>query len=301
MNTHAPILSLKNIHFVQSGFQLLSDISFSVSKGQIIGLLGVNGAGKSTTLKVASGCLYPSVGEVHYTDNVRVGYLPERPPLIPTWSVKQYLQHICVLQGLPKAQHQSAIERVIGLCDLSGILAKPIATLSKGNQQRVAIAQAIIHEPNLLILDEPTSGLDPQQIMQFRHLLRGISSETAIVLSSHIMQEVTALCDHVVMIHKGEKMAEMDLSASHSQLLIEFAQPIVSDVFDDMPAWRKGEGCLHQFDVASQSEQDKLLAQCIHKQLPIKRVSGVAELLENTFLEVIGQHRSQSATLPQEA
>lgn len=290
MNT---VLSLKNVAFSQAGHQLLSGIDFSVSSGQIIGLLGVNGAGKSTTLKIAAGILYPTTGNVVYADTVRIGYVPEQPPLIANWTVKKFLRHACVLQGLPKPHHHALIERVCQRCDLTAIMDKTISRLSKGNRQRVAIAQALLHKPTLLLLDEPTSGLDPQQIKSFRDFLQLIQSETAIVLSSHMMQEVSTLCDRAVIIHEGKQQATLDIAEQARCIMIEFADNVSSELFADWSVWRGGEGRMHQFELVAQNEQDELVAWCLHNQLSIVRIFGGEQSLERTFLQIIG-HRGDS-------
>lgn len=297
------LLTLHNIHFSQNGNALLSGIDFSVAKGQIIGLLGVNGAGKSTTLKIAAGILLPTNGTVYYgngsantkatpnnkTEKCRIGYLPEHPPLIEAWTVGHFLRHVCTLHKLPKQHWQTAIERVTEQCSLQSILQQSISTLSKGNRQRVALAQAVIHRPDLLILDEPTSGLDPRQISQFRELILNLKPDTAIILSSHIMQEITALCDTTFIIHEGKQLGELSLSGHQQQLFIEFAQPLSQDTFTGIPAWQSGDGRQHQFSVTCQDEQNALLAACVAKHLPIVRIAGVEQLLESEFLSLIAQ------------
>lgn len=288
------MLTLHHVGFSQSQVTLLSDINFSVGKGQTIGLLGVNGAGKSTTLKIAAGILLPSAGRVIRETSLRIGYLPERPPVIEQWTVGRFLRHVAILHQLPTQQVQLAIERVVELCDLARVFHRSIGALSKGNQQRVAIAQAMIHEPDVLLLDEPTSGLDPQQIMQFRELLKTIQAETAIVLSSHIMQEVTALCNRAVIIHEGRQVADISLDAQENRLLVTFSEPISTTLAKQLPYWHSGQQQLHQFTVHSTVEQDALLAACLQKGLSVVRLSGVEQVLESEFLARIGQS-AQSA------
>ncbi len=283
-----PLLSLKNLHYQQNGLTLLSDIHFSLTRGQMLGLLGVNGAGKSTTLKMAVGLLQPDSGKVIRQANARIGYVPEIPPLMPTWTVKRFLREACRLHAIPDRQQASAISRASQDCQLEDIINQSCATLSKGNRQRVNIAQALLHQPDILILDEPTSGLDPQQIYRFRALLHTLKAETAIVLSSHIMQEVTSLCDSAIVIHAGQQIGELDLSMRHQRILIEFACPAQPELFVDCPAWQSGEGRQHQFSTETLSEND-VLAFCLQKQLPISRVVGAEDLAEREFLTLIGQ------------
>lgn len=288
-NTMQAILSLHHVDFSQSGFALLQGIDLALYRGQVLGLLGVNGAGKSTTLKIAAGLLTPTGGQVSISPQARIGYLPEIPPLIDSWSVKGFLHHVCHLHQLPAKQRGEAVERVIKLCRLEKIFNQSIATLSKGNRQRAAIAQSIIHQPDILILDEPTSGLDPQQISFFRQLIQEIKPQTAILLSSHIMQEITTLCDSVAIIHQGQKQQGLALHEQQG-IVIEFSHPVSPNELKKLPQWQSGTGTLHRFAVSSASEQNKLLQHLLAMRLSIHRISGSEQILENTFLQLIGQN-----------
>lgn len=281
------LLSLTDINFAQANRLLLEKISFSVKRGQTQGLLGVNGAGKSTTLKIAAGILTPNSGYVQQAQPLRIGYLPESPPLIPQWTTMQFLQHICQLHSIAKQQSIAAIERVIELCDLAAVTHQHIATLSKGNQQRVAIAQSIVHQPDLLILDEPTSGLDPQQIIQFRSLIQSIKPQTGILFSSHIMHEVATLCDTALVIHNGRLMGQLDMPQSSNKLLIEFSEPIEESHFYSLPYWRLGSKKQHQFQAKNTEERQKIIAFCLQKNLPINKITGTEKLIEREFLSLI--------------
>lgn len=283
------VLTLANISYQQSGHTLLDNIDFSVATGQILGLLGINGAGKSTTLKVAAGILTPSKGSVSIHSEKPCGYVPENPPLIHNWTVKRFLQHSCTLQSLPSTTHEAAMQRVSQQCELSNILDKTCETLSKGNQQRVAIAQALLHQPDVLILDEPTSGLDPKQISLFRALLQQIKQHTAIVFSSHIMQEITALCDTAIIIHNGLQLDTLDLSQYKRHLLITFTQAQPDSAFAHCPAWHAGHGKQHQFLLHESETSDEILAYCLQHNLSIHRISGSEQWLEDEFLTRIGQ------------
>lgn len=187
----------------------LNNISISVKKHEIIGLLGPNGAGKSTLMKSICGVLKIDEGEIlidgkdiktHEIETKnRLGFLPENNPLYNEMFVKEYLNFVAELHHLPK-------ERVLEVIDLIGItpeMSKKIGQLSKGFKQRVGLAQAIIHQPDLLILDEPTNGLDPNQILEIRNVIKEIGKEKTVILSTHIMQEVEALCSRVILIHQG--------------------------------------------------------------------------------------------------
>lgn len=200
----------------------VDDISFEIGEGEIVGFLGPNGAGKSTTMKVITGYLPPSEGLVDVggfdvvANPMRVkkiiGYLPENNPLYPDMFVHEYLEFSGRLSGLGGKSLKSRIREIIGLCGLGQEQNKKIESLSKGYRQRVGLAQALIHDPKLLILDEPTSGLDPNQLVEIRHLIRDISLNKTVIFSTHIMQEVEALCDRVIVINRGRLVADDSLA-----------------------------------------------------------------------------------------
>ncbi|MBK6504378.1 MAG: ATP-binding cassette domain-containing protein [Ignavibacteria bacterium] len=196
----------------------VKDISFEINTGQIVGFLGPNGAGKSTTMKMITTYLAQSEGKV-FVDGLdteekaievrkKIGYLPEQNPLYLDMNVIDYLRFAAELESVPKGEINSAIERVVDLCGLDEVRHKDIGELSKGFRQRVGLAQAMVHNPEVLILDEPTSGLDPNQIIEIRKLIKKLGKEKTLVLSTHIMQEVEATCDRVLIINKGEIVAD---------------------------------------------------------------------------------------------
>jgi len=200
--------------------QALKGISFEAKAGRVLGFLGPNGAGKSTTMKILCGSLLPTAGEawvagfhVHRESlevRRKIGYLPETNPLYPDMYIREALNFMAGLHRL--SQPQGRIEEVIALTGLAPELHKKIRQLSKGYRQRVGLAQAILHDPDVLILDEPTSGLDPNQLRDIRTLIRQLGSEKTVLLSTHIMQEVEALCDDVVIIRQGEIVADFELA-----------------------------------------------------------------------------------------
>lgn len=203
----------------QYGQQLaVKDISFSIEKGEIVGFLGPNGAGKSTTMKIATTYLPPTNGTVHVNgfDVVKqpmevrkiIGYLPEHNPLYLDMYVHEYLSFVCGVYGIAGTERKQRVAEMIELCGLTKEQNKKIESLSKGYRQRVGLAQALIHNPSVLILDEPTSGLDPNQIIEIRKLIKQISVNKTVILSTHIMQEVEALCDRVIVIRQGEIVAD---------------------------------------------------------------------------------------------
>lgn len=196
----------------------VDNVNFNIAKGEIVGFLGPNGAGKSTTMRMLTGFLSPSAGRVTIgghdmaEDPIAakqlLGYLPETPPLYPEMTVRDYLDFVAQLKGLSKAQRKERLEYVLEKCFLLDRRHQVIGQLSKGYKQRVGIAQALIHNPPVLILDEPTSGLDPQQIIQIRALIQELAAEHTIILSTHILPEVQTTCNRVLIISGGKLVAE---------------------------------------------------------------------------------------------
>ncbi|MCF0136196.1 MAG: ATP-binding cassette domain-containing protein [Lachnospiraceae bacterium] len=195
----------------------LDDVSFTVEDGEIVGFLGPNGAGKSTTMNIITGYLSSTDGEV-LVDGVdvlenpieakkKIGYLPEIPPLYGDMTVKEYLEFACDLKKIPAANKEETIEQVSKLARVTDVKGRLIRNLSKGYKQRVGLAQAMIGNPEVLILDEPTVGLDPKQIIEVRDLVKNLSKDHTILLSSHILQEVQAVCDKLVIINHGRIVA----------------------------------------------------------------------------------------------
>src|ERR1700754_1819070 len=188
----------------------VDSISFEVEKGRIVGFLGPNGAGKTTTMRVLTCFMPPTAGQASVAGfdcvkqpqevKKRIGYLPETPPLYPDMSVDEYLLFVGALKGIPAADLAKRVAEVEERCAVADVKNKLISKLSKGYRQRVGLAQAIIHNPDVLILDEPTSGLDPRQIRETRDLIKGLAGDHTIILSTHILQEVEAMCEQVIII-----------------------------------------------------------------------------------------------------
>ncbi len=215
------MITVKGLTRKYGDFTAVRDVSFTIPAGQVVGLLGHNGAGKTTIMKMLTGYLEPTEGtaEIDGLDVVeqrlqvqqKIGYLPEVSPLYPDMTVLEYLDYVCALRGIPDDRREEALRRAITRTGLREAGVKRISTLSKGYKQRLGVAQAIIHEPEILVLDEPTSGLDPSQIHEMRELLRQLASHSTVIISTHILQEVEAMCDRVIIILNGRLAADANL------------------------------------------------------------------------------------------
>src|SRR5579863_2917276 len=196
----------------------VSDVSFQVRKGEILGFLGPNGAGKTTTMRVITGYLPPSAGRVRVAGHDVAeepleakrcsGYLPELPPVYPDMTVDEYLAFVARIKGLPRGDVRKRVAEVAEKCAITDVRHRQIGKLSKGYRQRVGLAQALIHNPEVLILDEPTAGLDPKQIIETRELIKHLAGQHTVVLSTHILPEVSKTCQRVVVISGGKVVAE---------------------------------------------------------------------------------------------
>ncbi len=214
-------IEVKNLTKTYGTQNAIDNISFSLNPGEIAGFLGPNGAGKSTTMKIITGYLVPSSGVVTVAANdvqqkplitkQLIGYLPEHNPLYLDMYVKEFLQFTGKLYGLDGNQLKIGIQDMIEKCGLTNEQGKKIGQLSKGYRQRVGLAQALLHDPQVLILDEPTTGLDPNQILEIRELIKNVSTNKTILFSTHIMQEVEALCNRVIIINKGKVISDTTL------------------------------------------------------------------------------------------
>ena len=205
----------------------VADLNLTLRKGEILGLLGPNGAGKTTSLKMLAGCLAPTTGEVTIKgaslkdDPIaakrNLGYLPEQPPLYPELNVDEYLRYCAGLHGMPAADRDAAVAQSKAACGLNDVAQRNIGNLSKGYQQRVGLAQAIIHRPPVIILDEPTVGLDPIQIREIRTLITELGKSHSVILSSHILPEIQAVCSRVLIIDAGRVVYDQPMEAANSR------------------------------------------------------------------------------------
>jgi ABC-2 type transport system ATP-binding protein len=247
-------IKVQNVTKLFGAQKALDNVSFEIQSGEIVGFLGPNGAGKSTLMKIITGFIPPSEGDVFVNSkNVlenqmeirkTLGYLPEQNPLYTDMYIVEFLNFVAGIYKIPNRIQR--IEEVIGLTGLEPEINKKIGALSKGYRQRVGLAQAIIHDPEVLILDEPTSGLDPNQIIEIRNLIQNLGKKKTVMLSTHIMQEVDAICDRILIINKGVLVADdntLDLhikgKSSTGTLLVELMSPVSEKDFKTIKGVRK--------------------------------------------------------------
>lgn len=215
------MIEVENLTKTYGDYIAVSGVSFTAAKGQVVGFLGPNGAGKTTTIRMLATYLPPTSGRakiagydiISQADEVRrrIGYLPENPPLYGDMTVNEYLKFVAQIKGVPRKLVASRIDGVLGRCFIGDVRHKLCQHLSRGYRQRVGLAQAIIHEPDVIILDEPTSGLDPKQIIDIRRLIRSLGESHTVLLSTHILPEVSMVCDKVVIVNRGRVVIEGNL------------------------------------------------------------------------------------------
>ncbi len=285
--------------------QALDNITFQVNSGEIVGLLGPNGAGKTTLMKVITGFLSPETGTVTVNGFLagessldirrQIGYLPENNPLYSDLYIGEYLEYVAGIYRLKAVR--SRVREIIGLTGLGPEQHKKIGALSKGYRQRVGIAQALIHDPSVLILDEPTSGLDPSQIVEIRQLIRNISANKTVMLSTHIMQEVEALCDRIMIINKGKIVATdspeniISLATSVSQtILVEFAELINPELLlsiKGLISYRQKSDRIWIISAGKDDLRPIIFRFAIEQGLTILTMAKEESTLENVFLEIV--------------
>jgi ABC-2 type transport system ATP-binding protein len=261
------MIRIENLKKAYGRFLAVDGISFEVKKGEILGFLGPNGAGKTTTMKVITGYYPPTEGTVtidghdvaeeSLVTRAMIGYLPESNPLYEELTVREYLNHIAELRQIPEEERPHRIARMVELTGLTNRLNQPIAELSKGYKQRVGLAQAMIHDPKILILDEPTIGLDPNQIVEIRSLIKEIGKEKTVILSTHILPEVQATCDRVVIISGGKIVAD---GTTEQLMYMHRGEPVIDlevrgKGADNIAAWERVPG-VKSAKLLSDTEKD---------------------------------------------
>lgn len=281
-------------------------ISFTATKGQITGFLGPNGAGKSTTMKVATCFIPPSAGSIEVCGydvvsspievRQQIGYLPEHNPLYLDMYVQEYLKFTGGLYGMKGPSLQKRIGDMIDLCGLGVEQYKKIGALSKGYRQRVGLAQALIHDPKVLILDEPTTGLDPNQILEIRKVIKSISKDKTVIFSTHIMQEVQALCDQVIIINKGKIVADKtiveirNLNTTVKIIRIEFTEQVDINQFksfDFVSDARHIQANVYELVVTTDADTRPLIFKsCAEKGWTLIEMKVEEQSLESVFKEL---------------
>ena len=301
-------------------FCALDDVSFRIRQGEIVGLLGPNGAGKSTAMNILTGCLAATSGEVKINEidmrenpieaKRQIGYLPEQPPLYQDMTVMEYLQFVYDLRGckLPREPH---LAEICELVKLGGVEHRLISQLSKGYKQRLGIAQALVGDPKLVILDEPTVGLDPKQIIEVRNLIRTLAKRHTVLLSTHILAEVKAVCQRVLIIHQGkliadeetDRLSRMVEDSTHYRYSIIGPQKEVVRLLSSVPGVsdvtvtgeRDGEAGVYLVSGASGADCRKAIYYACQKDArPILSAGAVGADLETVFIELVDRAESKT-------
>jgi len=293
----------------------LDGISFRVEKGEILGFLGPNGAGKTTTMRILTGFMPPTSGRalVAGFDVVlrprevkrRIGYLPEHPPLYKEMTVQSYLAFVARIKGVAGKQLRSSVGSALERCGLQEVAGRLIQNLSKGFQQRVGIAQAIVHSPEVMVLDEPTVGLDPRQILKIRNLIRSFRGEKTVILSTHIIPEVEKLCDRVAIINEG-RIAALDVRGRIGSTLetvervsVEFtplAPPFKGrlELLDGVRSVVQDDGSANRFLVEANVGSEisrRIFERAMEERWPLAEVTPLKPTLEEVFLKLTGEER----------
>jgi ABC-2 type transport system ATP-binding protein len=285
------------------GQRAVDGVSFSLPRGGITGFLGPNGAGKSTTLRMVTGYLEPDEGDVTVSGfsirsqplevKRRIGYLPELNPLYPDMYVREYIGFVAELHGLRNAR--SRVEEAVEATGLRPEARKPIQHLSKGYKQRVGLAAALVHDPEVLVLDEPTSGFDPNQISDIRELVRRLGRDRTILFSSHILQEVEALCERVIIIHRGRIVADSPLAdlrsrTGHGRLALLLDKPVGPEAWQSLPADARPaseDGRSWSFESDDPEAMGRaLMERCLSHGLNIVSLRTESGTLEEVFREL---------------
>ena len=295
--------------------QAVNDLSFTIEKGRIYGFLGVNGAGKSSTLNMITGCLAATSGEIRvggydvFEDAEKtkklIGYLPEQPPLYPDRTPWEYLRFVAEAKKVPKAERLTQIEKTMECTQIRDVSQRLIKNLSKGYKQRVGIAQALLGNPEVIILDEPTVGLDPKQIVEIRSLIRDLGREHTVLLSSHILSEVRAVCDEVLILSKGslvaggspEELENIFAGKGMVELLAEAEEGELRELLNILPECQikieaKGEGVC-KVQVETREEERNLCRELFflfaEAKKPILQMNRSKRSLEEIFIELTTQ------------
>ncbi len=315
MTDTEPVLKLRAIDKRFRRHRVLSDLNLTVTRGEIVGLLGPNGSGKTTTLRLAAGYLWPDSGRVFLNEQAltpestalrqRIGYLPERIPLYDPLTVRQQLVFVARARGLRAAAVRSAVTEAAAAFDLEPVIARVVGRLSKGFRQRVGLAQALLGDPDLLLLDEPTSGLDPFQILEAREMIRRASAHRAVIVSTHIVQEISALCTRVVYLREG-RLVELErgvAAANHRLALIAAADearvleavsaldPAIAVISREASADARSQLV---FDLTSSATAPAALARRLTEVTALERFAPVEADLESALVAAMRRDQDQT-------
>ena len=307
------LLRVENLSRFYGTHQAVKNITFSVRQGEVLGFLGPNGAGKTTTMQMLTGNLAPSQGRITIAGHdlledpraakAAIGYLPELPPLYRDLSVDEYLDYCAALHRLARPKRRAAREAAKQKCGLLEVGRRLIGNLSKGYQQRVGIAQAIIHLPPVIILDEPTAGLDPIQIREIRHVIRELGKEHSVILSTHILPEVQSVCNHVQIIHKGALVLDDSIEGlaqrmQASVLAVTFRQVPDAALLAQLAGVKKIEalddGSLRVYHEPSNDPTEALVKLAVDKNWGIVQIVPQRATLEDIFVELTTDDSAQT-------
>lgn len=321
------MIEVKNLVKDYGGHLAVDHLSFTIEDGQIYGFLGPNGAGKSTTMNIMTGYIGATEGDVLINGhNILeepeeakrcIGYLPELPPLYVDMTVKEQLIFAAELKKIPKGEREQAVLKVMELAKLSDVKGRLIRNLSKGYRQRVGLAQAVLGFPPVIVLDEPTVGLDPKQIIEIRDTIRELGKNHTVILSSHILSEVSAVCDHILIIDRGrliasdtpENLERQMAGASGMELLVKAAKEEIIDILDSIPqisevmVKESGEEGIEKvsFHLSGAEKEDgedireKIFFAFADKRLPILSMQSQKASLEEVFLELTSEAEEETA------
>ena len=316
------MITIENLTKYYGNNRAVNHISFTINDNEILGFLGPNGAGKSTTMNMIAGYLPMSDGKVTiYGADVtkepskakrNIGYLPEIPPVYPDMKVHEYLSFCAGLKKVPRGERKSEIDRVMGLLKIKDVRGKLIRNLSKGYKQRVGFAQALLGNPRFLILDEPTVGLDPNQVAEVRSIIKDLKKEHSVIFSSHILSEVSAVCDRVIIINKGDIRAidtieNLEKSFATSQVLhikVKGSKAKAASIIEMTKGIKEitsieDEGSdIYSFTVTMEGDadtiRDSVMAECLKNGVSIIEVFAERPNLENVFIELINRPAKKS-------
>jgi len=298
------LIEIENLSRQYGDLCAVKAISMQLHSGEVLGFLGPNGAGKSTTMRMICGALAPSTGSIKLCGidlieqpnqaKLNLGYLPETPPLYPDLTVDEYLIYSGQLRQLSKKQSNLACERVKLQCGLEERGQQQIGTLSKGYQQRLGIAQAIIHDPKIIVLDEPTSGLDPNQIHEIQQLIRKLAEQRGVLISTHILPEVQTVCDRVLILHRGELIysQQIDRVSTSNTVQVELEHTPSLEQIEKLPGVasasvdKEGSASLFDITLTAQNSTAQLARSLVEQGWGLTALKSKQNSLEQTFYQL---------------